>query len=425
MKKTKSENFLSFIPLLFIGMLFPLGIEAGLVGLLFASFALVIYFRFYKQDNTLGLILFAGFVLRAVIAMLDEQFAILPYTWDDYFTTAVHIKDNFLTGYPLFNNINMSIHIKSYSTFSALWYVLLGNYEIVIRLVNSFLGVLVIERIFQICRNLQIETKSTYFVTALVAFWPSFILFNSLNMRDTLIIILSIDMVYRFLKQMDRQSLWNLLIIALEFAFLAVLRIQNIMVYLAVFATFIFITKILRYQMRRVFRPLPLMFIGAAIFLLLKLSGTIDAVFQYISIEMAGRSIGGSAYLVGQSYESWVDVIKYAPIRFVYFSFGPFPWQVRNAFMLISFVESVAFIILFFAAFKYIFQNELQRSDKVNFLIYFALIGLATNALIDSNFGTAIRHKMNYIVIFMIFAVPYLRQLRFALFIPPKQIEDF
>jgi hypothetical protein len=420
----RQHTLLSFVPLVGIGLLFPFGVEGGLIGLLLTLFALILYFRYYVQDKTLGLILFTGFFLRAFVALVDEQFAILPYAWDDYFTTAVTIKENFLTGYPLFNNIQMSIHIKSYATFSALWYLFLGNYEIVIRLVNAFLGALIIERIFALCRTIKLELNSSYIVAALVAFWPSFILFNSLNMRDTLIVFLSIDMVYRILKLMDQRSVMNLLFFAVEFSVLAVLRIQNTLVYLAVFAAYIFVSKILHYKIGRIFRPLPLLFVGAALILLFKVSGRLDAVFQYISIEMAGRSIGGSAYLVGQSYESWMDVIKFAPIRFIYFSFGPFPWHVKNAFMVISFVESLAFLILFVAAFKYIFQNALQRSNKITFLLIFALIGLATNALIDSNFGTAIRHKMNYIIIFMIFAVPYLQQLRFTIFTAPRQMVE-
>jgi hypothetical protein len=46
------------------------------------------------------------------------------------------------------------------------------------------------------------------------------------------------------------------------------------------------------------------------------------------------------------------------------------------------------------------------------FLFLFAAMGLFSSAVIDSNYGTAIRHKMNFIFIFFIFSATYLKNVR-------------
>jgi hypothetical protein len=138
-------------------------------------------------------------------------------------------------------------------------------------------------------------------------------------------------------------------------------------------------------------------------------------VFNYINATLYSRIEGGAAYLQGFKYTSWLDVFKYLPLRFVYFTFGPLPWHIDNLFMLLSFFE-----VLFLSFFIILTLKFWMLKDKANFkyillLLLFGLLGLAANSLMDSNYGTAIRHRMNFVFVFLIFGSAYLQQFRIKL----------
>src|SRR5699024_6257994 len=67
-------------------------------------------------------------------------------------------------------------------------------------------------------------------------------------------------------------------------------------------------------------------FLIAGVFVLLKTAGYLSYFnFNYIATEMNYRASGGSGYLEWMNYGSFIDIFVYAPIRFVYFTFTPFP----------------------------------------------------------------------------------------------------
>ena len=403
----------SFLPVLFTLVFVPFGVQNALTLFLIALTALFFFYHYGKEDKFLAIALLVGFIVRAMVAVIDDKLALLPYAWDDFYTAAVHIKDNIQTGYPLFYDIDKSIHLKSYSAFNSLFLLILGNYEISIRLFNCILGVLVAERIYRICLFLKLNSRVARTALLLTLFWPSFILFNSLNMRDTLIIFLSIDMLYRFLRNSERARFIDTVILIVEFILLTVLRTQNALVYVSMLGVYILYSRARKGRLLDVFTPIPVIVVIAAFFVFYFASQYFDGILRYINVEMKWRAVGGSAYLIDQSYNSWLDVVKWAPIRFIYFSFGPFPWNVRNGFMLLAFFESAAFLVFFIFTIRFILSKKIfSPSPQVVLLLSFAVIGLLANSIIDSNYGTAIRHKMNYIVIFFIFASAFIEELR-------------
>ena len=127
-------------------------------------------------------------------------------------------------------------------------------------------------------------------------------------------------------------------------------------------------------------------------------------IVEYFATQMTYRARGGTAYLQDLEYNSYFDIFKYAPVKFIYFTYGPFIWAASNIFTLLAAIENLVlwfFSILFFVRFKYL--KIIKSKKKYNFIIFllsFIFISLAANAAIDSNFGTAIRHRMIYIPIF-------------------------
>jgi competence transcription factor ComK len=90
------------------------------------------------------------------------------------------------------------------------------------------------------------------------------------------------------------------------------------------------------------------------------------------------------------------------PIKFVYFTFGPFIWMTRNIATFFGSLEGLAnllFIILSWRGIKYL---KLKNKSVAYFLLLFSFASLAAYGVIDSNFGTALRHRISFTFIFII-----------------------
>lgn len=359
----------------------------------------------------------AGFLLRLIFIVLDDKFNLLPYDWDttQYHLIALKIKENLLAGNNIFLHVTPSLSYRSYSLFVAFLYYIFGSSQIVIRIVNACLGVLIAGKVYDIALLTKLNKKVALYAAFLVAFWPSFLLFTSINMRESLIIFITCDLIIRYYKLYNREK-YQGIVLLLDLVLLGFLRKQNLPLYL-----FIIILHFLFMQFLKGSKGFKLT--AGVLILILFMGGIIAAgsnlldtvSLEYFSEQMEARAHGGSVYLEWMEYNSMLDVIKYLPLRFLYFSFGPFIRDIENIFMFLVFIESLALIVLSFLTVRYfiIFHSYINREKK--FLLIFMLAGLAANAVVDGNYGTAFRHRMPYIIPLFIFGSVYLE--RFTAFL--------
>jgi len=323
-----------------------------------------------------------------------------------------------LNGYPLFENVDVSIHVYSYALFSSLFYIFFGDHQIIMRLINAFLSVLAAERCYYISRELIDDHKSAKFATIIMLFYPSFIVYSILDMRDSLFIFLSVDALLRVTKFLNSHS-YNWFVLTVEIIVLYILRTQNIYLFPAILLTYILLNTFLKIGLKKKIIVLFSVLVFTIILILVatKLQFT-DILLDYINRDMRYRaSFGGSSYLPDVEYQNWYDILRMAPVRLIYFLFGPFPWMINNSFMLFAFLETIYFtFLLLMATQKYAVKAYYQNHKIYLILFSYGLVGLILNSIIDSNFGTAIRHKLNYIFVFFIFAAISLKnyQIKFV-----------
>jgi hypothetical protein len=75
------------------------------------------------------------------------------------------------------------------------------------------------------------------------------------------------------------------------------------------------------------------------------------------------ETAGGFRVFVGEDMDySPSTIIRKAPLALAISLFGPFPWQVRNAVMLLSSIESTVFFYLFSFSF-YLVYMELKETN--------------------------------------------------------------
>ncbi|MBD3383433.1 hypothetical protein GF407_00780 [candidate division KSB1 bacterium] len=409
-KKASLINIFS-LPVVMTLVMITLNIEYGIV--LITTLGIAIYIFYFKVQctYTVRLILLSGFLSRVVLIMLDQSFHVLPYNWDDYFYNGVAIKENIINHYPLYNSIQASLQVKVFSLINALIYWIVGNYESIIRVFCAFWGILAVERLYRITQIIELKSRESNLSILIITFLPSFIIFSSLNMRDALIIFLSFDLLYRVV-YMQRYNL-NFKFIILFFDIVAIyfLRKLNIVLYLLIFAIYILIQFVRRTKHK--FWSIALILVTiTGLFIYFQDSSVLNFFLSYSNREVQWRSAGGAVYLPNTVYHSYLDIILWLPVRFFYFTFGPMPWQIDNAFMLMAFLES-AFILFFLYGMKNSISGLFRENGNIILFIFiFCLISLMANAVIDSNYGTAIRHKLNYILPLIPLASPYWKKIK-------------
>ncbi len=185
------------------------------------------------------------------------------------------------------------------------------------------------------------------------------------------------------------------------------LRTQYFYLLPAICITFLLFLGILNFKSIKLILFLFTAFVFGLFFVNMLIAYDIDSsLLRYINNDMIFRaSYGGSAYLTEIEYTSWIDILKLMPLRVLYFVFGPFPWMITNVFTGLAFLENLFFILLLIISFSKSFRNLwILKKKYFLFLLCYAIIGFIGNAIIDSNFGTAIRHKLCYIFVFFIFS---------------------
>lgn len=422
---TLNRNFVSFweyLPAVLVCCLMPLGLQ-NMVSLLWSLILLgVLLVTLSSSRVQLKRILIAVFLVRVFFIFADTNFNLLPYIWDNYHGIAIAIKKNLLAGAPLFSGLRVPESVKGYALFSSFLYLIFGDISTIVRITNAFFASLAVLRIYQICLEIFDNQKIALRSSMLFGLLPSFIVYSSLHMRDSIILLLSVDFVYRIIEYTKTKNLSSLFFLITNIALMYFFRPQNMLLFMFIGCCYVFVSKMYHRALLYKFSTVivSIIFFMALLNWLDKsgLSKTIlnsKTVFNYINATLYSRIEGGAAYLQGFKYTSWLDVFKYLPLRFVYFTFGPLPWHIDNLFMLLSFFE-----VLFLSFFIILTLKFWMLKDKANFkyillLLLFGLLGLAANSLMDSNYGTAIRHRMNFVFVFLIFGSAYLQQFRIKL----------
>ena len=415
----KTKHSVSISILLVLGTFLCLQNEAFIVGFFLILTCLFILFKFLYSDSNLGILLLVAFGVRLLFIILDESFQFYTFALDPalYDIISQQIIKNFEHNIPVYYGITESFSIRSYSLLIGFLYYIVGYYPIIPRIINAFVGVLAIVEIYKITSFLFSNSKISLRASAMVAFYPSLILFSCLNLRDALILYLSFKLVSLFMSvETSKNTLIKSIQCLILYIFIGLLRPQNFYLFGIIF-TFYFLFLILkRYSL---FHLIAIFLFGGFVlgYIFISNYDVIAGLLEYPLQALPRRALGGSAYLTHLQYENLLDVPIQAPIRLLYFTFGPFLWDVRNAFMLLAFFEAIIIFIVVYFSVKYLSQ-VVKINNNMLLLCLFSVIGLLANSTVDSNYGTAIRHRMVYVVPFFIFTSAYLQNLRIFLFNP-------
>ena len=99
---------------------------------------------------------------------------------------------------------------------------------------------------------------------------------------------------------------------------------------------------------------------------------------------------------------SETDLLYKIPVRAAYFVFGPFPWDVKKTKHLIGMLDAFLYIYLVFliiSNFKFILKDPALRIILLILLSYILVFAVGVG-----NFGTSIRHRSKFVIMFILLA---------------------
>lgn len=100
------------------------------------------------------------------------------------------------------------------------------------------------------------------------------------------------------------------------------------------------------------------------------------------------------------------------PLRSLYVIFSPFPWDIKQKRHLIGLLDSTIYLYLSFLILrniKMIWTDPALRIILILLLSYIYIFGIGVG-----NFGTGIRHRSKFVIMFIILAAPFLPKFIFS-----------
>lgn len=383
-----------------------------LFGLFFISICCFIFMTilFKVKDPVLRNILIIAFALRTGLVLLQASILSLPDSTKDamaYELTGWEHAKAWNTG--LEANFTIT-HVASliYSKIIGVIYFISGRVPILVQFVNVVLGVFIVYYVYKIIIELGATKRSAQIGSVITALFPTLCLYSAITLREAFISFFTIVSVFYFLKWLNNGKI-SKLVLSAAFLLLSSALFGAMIVIGVMYAIFFIFYEVKTKRWRLISKQgllglfmVTLVTLGIILFgsfLINKLPSDLRLVFSpdYMSYKVNLAAKGGSAYLVGFTPNSTLDIFIQSPVRMVYFLLAPFPWMISSPGQILGLIDALLYLVLVF--YSIIGLKYLKKYNNPAFwaVILMLLIIIGTFAWGVSNFGTAIRHRQKIV----------------------------
>lgn len=217
-----------------------------------------------------------------------------------------------------------------------------------------------------------------------MVFYPSMLLYSSLALRDSLVLIFMLLSVILFIE--------NRKLLAVIVAFpLLFIKFQNFLLVIVFFAVHLYFSRdSFIYKFRYMFLIISIAILTPFLTTIIEL---LDIARLNMFIDDGGRR---NLYVHMRTIEDFIIIaMQSAP----YFLMKPLPWEADSFLTFLQSFENI--LILIFLSFIFIRTSKLDKGIAFKWLIYlFAALGIY--GLVVYNFGSAVRYKFPFIVIVIV-----------------------
>ncbi len=383
------------------------------------SVFLLLVITSYLNDPVYRTAAFVAFIGHVFVSLVLVP--IVPYSWD------IGSFNRVATGFVSGELTSASSTVTSFGTVQGFFYVFFPAEPATMAVFNGMFAVLVFIPISYLCRRLYPRLDDNqYGVMGLILFLPLPFFILSLPMRDALSVFLLFTLLAAAIHAGTTRNFSLGITLIPLWGMMYLFRPELALVFLvgSGAATAVWVLRTIEFE-------LSIPSLTAITGVLGVLGVGIFAEFMYslerANAEVAYRASGGAVYLDGMQYSSWFDFILLAPTRAIYFQFTPFPLHVEQAFHLLAFTMTPVVIVLFISAARSLYECEYDETVAV-LLVVFYLAGTTGYGLINSNFGTTVRHRIVFDFLLIVMAAPVIKrwelQVRERIGILPRDREQ-
>jgi len=359
--------------------------------------------------------------MRYLLAIIIQFYHLFPTLSDEktFYNMGIYIYQYFIGIKPA-PPFDMITSVSAYGGVLGSLFFIAGQHPIIARFFNVLIGSVLILIVYNFSKRLKLSDGHALLAASIIAFMPSYIFYSAIICRDILMFLFTFVLLTYCVKFLLEDRLRYLVIgfiiailsipfrrqfapiLFLCFLILLVIHCKNILFYLKGI-------RIRGITISLIFFGSLILGIGVMNLIQYEISTWGNkALVEYFHEQSQYRNMGGSAYLTHIQYNSFFDIIKYLPIRFFYFTFGPFLWSANTNLIFLSSLESLigwfSFIVIIINVKKFFIIRD-KYGTAVLYIFVFAMISLMAMSTIDSNFGTATRHRLIYMPIIYIVSI--------------------
>lgn len=303
-----------------------------------------------------------------------------------------------------------SLGVIIYSYIGAIFYFIFGSSMLLMKLFNSFIGMLLVINVYRIS-FLIFGKRTALIASVLVVIWPSIAFWASQNLRDSLMVLSISQVIYFFVKGRlyQRKRYFYLIIFPLIACILLRYYIGIIISILLIVILIFQLSKVNNFL--RVFSYLILIVILG--FVVKIIIDFIPSIVTLFNIKRNYLATGGSAFLTHIQYNNLGEMLLFMPIGLFYFLFSPFPGMNENVMQTFSALENIIFYVIFICAIGGVYQIIKNKKFPLTFFLCSIILFISLfYSVIEANMGTAYRHKMQILPFIIIFASYYLSKIK-------------
>jgi hypothetical protein len=409
MSSIHRAGFLSLLPrfpiaiaCMFTVLIFlPPEVAVPLVAILTAGIGVV---AFQLQNYLLG-VLSGAFFFRLALVVGDSTVKFLPTVpiSSDHDQRALELSTAWSNGRLFVSLGDITPMRVLMAHLLAPFYVIIGQSPVTGRIGIAFFSLFIGYITFRIAHHVT-DRRTSVMAAAAVLFWPTIVYRSVVIQREVIVTVLLLTVLWAAVQWLDNFTLPTVAVVLLATAAIFALRIENL-VLIAAMVGFVSLVK---------GRDKPYYLAGVALFSVPFLAyfalnfaqftghGTTLSPASLDSFAY-GRAHGDAVYLFGLHYETWLDVLLYAPIKILYFLYTPFPWHIQSATELFVGMSAIALLgATVFARRGLAMLNE--KPYYVGLLLSYLLTGVVTYSIIEMNYGAAVRRRIQFIPIILLFA---------------------
>ncbi len=434
--EAKEKNILFFLISVFLASSLIFKDGTSFILSLFLIILSVIFMLGKEDAKFLAIVFIISFFVRIVLMYLLHWQSYKAgfegfISGDDRLYTLKAIKIA-LSWQHLPYNMNCDTHSPGYGLnpftyILALFFRLFEPNYLSSKLINCLIGSMAPLVIYLIAKDM-FSAKVAKLSFALASFYPSMVRWSIGNLRDPIIIFLTV-MTFYLLLALRKNRYRIMKSIAVLFILVLLKKLQIVafaafLLIIALFAVYNFF-KILRSKNKPVFLVVLIAVIILSILFMacehdnIKgsivkfLQSTLDRSISLYIVDNAGY-LAYDSHTIAQLRSGILDLGSLVIFYFKaigYFILVPFPWRLSSLNQILAYPQIVLWYLLLFLSVVG-FTKALKISKENNFfIIMFFLIGISIFAMVESNMGSAFRHRDIFSFIIFIYAMAGLNHM--------------